>query len=177
MFVMNGGVAAVVVGIIVFMMLKSDSVVGSLCSEAFMPNTLLKCIFKSILNSINFCHINAGSWFPKIDEIRWIFEDVGAYVIAINKSWLKTGHSNKSVSIPEYNQFRANHFKRRGGEVSLYVHESLNARNVTNSHFKNKLPPCKPFITDYLIIELIFLSVNLNQGIRRSGQNYKWICP
>lgn len=57
-------------------------------------------------NSLNFCHINAGSWYPKIDELRVVFKDVGAHVIAVSESWLKSGHSNKSVAFSDYNLFR-----------------------------------------------------------------------
>ena len=59
----------------------------------------------------------------KPNAIELLTADVNAYgadVVVITESWLKKRHPDSMFNIPEYNNFRRDRPKRRGGGVAIY---------------------------------------------------------
>lgn len=93
-----------------------------------LSNIVLKTIFKQNHNTLNVCHFNACSIYPKIDYIREILSNTNIHVICVTETWLNASHTNQMVKIPNYNIIRndrdsAN--KKRGGGVAIYIRNDM----------------------------------------------------
>lgn len=124
-----------------------------------MSNVLLKCIFPKS-GSLNLCHMNVGSWFPKISELRSIFAHSSTHIIAVSETWLKSHISNKSATLPGYKIFRADRKQRTGGGVAILVDDRLRVKTVLSSRSRDT--PC---IMDYLFVEIIFPYTKVLVGV------------
>lgn len=124
-------------------MIRAATSNGRVC----MPNILLKSIFRSANHRLNLCHVNAGAIHPKIDEFRYIFEDVKLDIIVVSETWFKSYRSNASVKIDNYEIIRNDRYAKRGGGVAIYLRKGLNYKVVASS---------QGISSEYLFIEIIF---------------------
>jgi hypothetical protein len=121
------------------------------------------CIIPLSANCLNIIYVNACSIRNKLDELATMIyttssklrNDVHAIVVAEN--WLYDSEV-QLFNISGYNAFHCNRIGRRGGGVSIYVHETINASESKNFVLNDN---------NYLLIELAEYRVNL-LGIYRS---------
>ena len=67
----------------------------------------------------------------KPNAIEHLRADISSYnsdVILIVESWLKSHHMDQQFNIPGYNLFRRVRMKRKGGGISIYCKQELNAQ-------------------------------------------------
>lgn len=120
-------------------------------------NRVVLCsAFPRLNDRLNLCHLNIGSLVPKLDHIRYLFDDVQAHVIAFSETWLKSHHSDSLIGIPGYRVFRSDRFRRRGGGVALYIRTELSAKVVRRS---------ESLLTDYILVELSLPSSKILLGV------------
>lgn len=112
-----------------------------------IPNILLNSILKRDGNLLNVCHINAGSIFKKIDDLRQIFENTNVHLIAISETWLKSYHSKNSVKLEGFDVFRNDRQKIQSGGVAVYVKKGLKVKVVRTAD---------GIKSEYLFMEIIF---------------------
>lgn len=112
-----------------------------------MPNVLLKSVFKAANDRLNVCHVNAGAIHPKIDEFRYVFDDVMLDLIIASETWFKSYRSNASVSLVKYEVVRNDRHAKRSGGVVIYIRKGLNYKVVAAS---------EGISSEYLFIELVF---------------------
>lgn len=130
-------------------------------SASDISNVLVKSIFVVNPHCLNVIHFNVASIFPKIDEIRHIFQNSNTHIIAISETWLKSNISSKAVELPGFRLFRSDRKRKRGGGVAIYVSLKLNARVVASSA---SFSP-EQFKTNYLFIEVVFPSTSVLFGV------------
>ena len=75
-------------------------------------------------NAVVFCHLNARSFLPKMEEIRSFVQERSqqSWVMAIGKTWLNNTVDDGEVGLEGYQKDRRN---QRGGGVLVYVPESF----------------------------------------------------
>lgn len=122
-----------------------------------MPNVLLKSIFKTANDRLNICHVNAGVIHPKIDEFRYVFEDVMLYIIVASETWFK---SYRSISLEKYEVVRNDRYAKKSGGVVIYIRKGLNCKVVTAS---------EGISSEYLFIELVFPDTTIVVGCIFTG--------
>lgn len=85
--------------------------------------------------TFNICHSNAQSIFAHLHDLSTIVHSNNIHVLGISESFLKPGDSSTAitVSIPQYNLYRADRTGRRCGGVAIYVHESISVKEVCRS--------------------------------------------
>lgn len=116
---------------------------GSVC----IPNVMLRSVLKAYKDRLHFCHVNAGSVPPKIDEIRGCFVNTELDIIVVSETWLKSYHSNKFVELPGFELIRNDRCAKRSGGVALYVRDNLTFKVLKLSERVS---------SEYLFIEVIF---------------------
>ena len=65
-------------------------------------------------------HINARSMISKIDELRFIVNELKIDCLALSEIWLGSCIANHEINIPHMYLFR-NDRNRNGGGTALYV--------------------------------------------------------
>lgn len=75
-----------------------------------------------------FCHINAQSLKPKIDEFRLIFESSNMDVICVSETWLNESIPNGLISLHGYKVFRSDRLVGGGGGVAIYVKDNITCK-------------------------------------------------
>lgn len=113
----------------------------------FMPNVLLKSIFKLANDRLNICHVNAGSIHPKIDEFRYVFDNVLLDIIIVSETWLKSYRSNASIKLEKYEVVRNDRYAKQSGGVAVYIRKGLNYKVLTSS---------EGIKSEFLFLEIIF---------------------
>ncbi len=129
-----------------------------------IANVMLKTMFRGE-NLLNFCHLNVSSVKPKIDELRSVFVDTNAHAVSFSETWFKSYVSDKSVEMNGYKLARCDRRLKRSGGVAIYVKNNVKFRVIASSQFKYDLPVADRFMTDYLLIELIFPDVKILYGV------------
>lgn len=112
-----------------------------------IPNAVLRSVLNDTGDRINFCHINAGSLSPKIDEFRNYFEMTKCHIIVATETWFKKHTTNKSIEIPGFTVVLNDRFRCRSGGVAIFVRVGINFRVVFKS---------ANLKTEILLLELIF---------------------
>ena len=76
-------------------------------------------------NTLSMCHLNIRSLLDHFIEFTAYIEhlNIDFKIIALSETWLKLHHIN--YIIPSYNIVNELRIKKRGGGVSLYIHNSL----------------------------------------------------
>lgn len=116
---------------------------GSVC----IPNVVLRSTLKASNDRLHYCHVNAGSIPPKIDEFRSVFENTNLDIVIASETWLKSYHSDISIELPGFKAIRNDRYAKRSGGVILYIRESLNYKVVKVS---DKIS------SEFVFVEVIF---------------------
>lgn len=116
---------------------------GSIC----MPNVVLRYTLKASGDRLHYCHVNAGSIPPKIDEFRSCFEGTRLDIVVASETWLKSYHSDKLVELSGFTAIRNDRYAKRSGGVILYIRENLNYKLLKVS---------EKVSSEFLFIEVIF---------------------
>lgn len=93
-----------------------------------ISNVVLRSMLCDKTSSLNVCHLNVCSIFPKIDNLRNIFKDTGLHVICISETWLNDTHTDQMVNLPGFNLVRHDRSridKARGGGVAIFIRGDL----------------------------------------------------
>lgn len=98
-------------------LMLSSRVTRDNSSMVCMPNVILRSVFKSSEDRLNICHVNAGALSPKIDEFRYIFENVKLDVIVATETWLKSYPTNTSVSLEGFVLLRNDRYAKQSGGI------------------------------------------------------------
>ena len=61
-----------------------------------------------------------------IDCLKADISSLGIGVVMISETWLKKHHDSRLFSLPDFNLFRHDRERRRGGGVAIYAREELN---------------------------------------------------
>ena len=69
--------------------------------------------------------LNARSIVNKKNELNIMVEDIDPHIIGITESWANTDVTDAELGLTGYVMFRRDRIGRRGGEVILYVKESI----------------------------------------------------
>lgn len=93
------------------------------------PKTMLD-IFSKRGSGLRFCHFNARSLKPKIDEVRLMFSPNNTDVVCISETWLNDLIDDNMIAIPGYKVFRNDRRGKRGGGVAIFVKESISSRVI-----------------------------------------------
>lgn len=129
-----------------------------------IPNVMLKSLLKSTNDRLNYCHVNAGSIPPKIDEFRSYFEGTNVDIVIASETWMKSYHSDRSVSLNGFEIVRNDRYAKRSGGVALYIRESLNYKVIKMS---DKIS------SEFLFIEVIFPDSKLLVGAYYKAPNVR----
>lgn len=116
---------------------------GTVC----IPNVILRSTLKASTDRLHYCHVNAGSLPPKIDDFRSFFEGTNLDIVVASETWLKSYHSDKAVAIPGFELVRNDRRLKRSGGVILYVREGPYYRVLKLSENVS---------SEYLFVEVIF---------------------
>lgn len=133
---------------------------GSVC----ISNVVLKSTLKSSNDRLNYCHVNAGSIPPKIDEFRSIFDGTRLDIVIASETWLKSYHSDKLVELFGFEAVRSDRYAKRSGGVILYIRKDLNYKVVKVS---DKVS------SEFLFIEVIFPDSKILVGGYYKAPNVK----
>lgn len=112
-----------------------------------IPNVVLKATLKASNDRLHFCHVNAGSITPKIDEFRSYFESTKLDIVIASETWLKSYHSDKSVELSGFVCIRNDWFAKRSGGVIIYLRENLSYKVLKVS---------EKVSSEFLFVEIIF---------------------
>ena len=74
--------------------------------------------------------LNARSIVYKKNELNIMVEDIDPHIIGITESWANKHISDTELGLTGYVMFRKDRIGRRGGEVILYVKESIQAYEI-----------------------------------------------
>ena len=80
---------------------------------------------------MNIGHVNARSWFKKMDETFSVME--GVDILGISETWLNSTHSDAQVSVDGYGTIRSDrnvkrldtHGNKKGGGLILYIKQKF----------------------------------------------------
>lgn len=100
---------------------------------------ILKSTLKASRDRLHYCHVNAGSIPPKIDEFRSFFENTHLDIVVASETWLKSYHSDKSVEIPDFETVRNDRYAKRSGGVVLYIRKNLNYKVLKMSSMSSEV--------------------------------------
>lgn len=120
------------------------------CSIACIK-TLVKILSRQ-RGGLKFCHINAQSLKPKIDECRNIFAESEIDIICVSETWFLPCMNDDLFSIKGYRLFRADREEHAGG-VAIYVRDSIKCKLLLKSGQDSSV--------EFLFIEIIGVSGNL----------------
>lgn len=127
-----------------------------------IANVVLRSMLCDKPNSINVCHLNACSIFPKISYIREIVRDTNINVICVSETWLNATHSDYMVNIPGFNLVRHDRTrtdKSRGGGVAIYIRSDLGYALLSSSCVGD-------------VVEYVFVQINAGQRSFLVGCTY-----
>lgn len=116
---------------------------GSVC----IHNVVLRSTLRASNDRLHFCHVNAGSLPPKIDEFRSIIDGTNLDIVIASETWLKSYHSDKLVELCGFASVRSDRYAKRSGGVIMYIRKDLNYRVVKVSENVS---------SEFLFIEIIF---------------------
>ena len=107
--------------------------------------------FKQLSNmkGIKFIQLNVVSLLKNLDEIKLILYNNDIHICMLNETRLDTSIDNHEIDIPGYSVVRKDR-DRKGGGVAIYVHESLNYKQIEYSSLDN--------------LEAVLISVNLKNA-------------
>lgn len=125
-----------------------------------MPNVVLRSVLKVSDCKLNFCLINGGSLYPKIDQFRRIFESSNAHIVAAPETWFKSYRSNKMVSVDGYEVIRNDRHGKRSGGVAAYIKKGLKTKVIRSS---------TNIESEYLFFEVIFPNSKVLVGVYYKG--------
>ena len=74
--------------------------------------------------------LNARSIVNKKTELNIMVEDIDPHIIGITESWANTDITDAELGLTGYVMFRRDQIGRRGGGVTLYVKESIQADEI-----------------------------------------------
>ena len=97
---------------------------------------------------VSFIHMNVRSLFPKIDQIRAIFQDSKIGVVTISETWLNHRVSDSMINIEGYTMYRqdrsthstgdkSNNNKKRGGGLVTYINKAISCDIETLTKLEN----------------------------------------
>ena len=73
---------------------------------------------------LHFVHINAGSMFHKLSELRYFASVHKPAGISITETWTNKSHTDASINIDGYNLVRRDRETHAGG-VCMYIRNDL----------------------------------------------------
>jgi len=74
-----------------------------------------------------------------IDCLKADISSLGIGVVMISETWLKKHHGSRLFSLPDFNLFRHDRERRRGGGVAIYAREELNGTVFQDGDPNNQL--------------------------------------
>ena len=81
--------------------------------------------------------MNTRSLYPKIDEIRCVLDKNNFDIFCVSETWLHKYTKNDEIRIPGYNVFRKDRTTGVGGEVCIYVKETMHVIMRADLMFEN----------------------------------------
>lgn len=113
-------------------------------------NAVLHSMLKNMTSTLNICHLNASSLFPKMSFINDMLSNINMHVICVSETWLNNTHSDTMVKIPNYTLVRhdrAQPDKKRGGGVAIYVRHDLGFNLLSKSAFGEQF--------EFIVLEIV----------------------
>ena len=74
--------------------------------------------------------LNARSIINKKTELNIMVDDIKPHIIGITESWANNDITNAELGLEGYVMFRKDRIGRRGGEVLLYIKDTIPAYEV-----------------------------------------------
>ena len=74
--------------------------------------------------------LNAIGIMNKKDELNIMVDEIKPYIIDVTESWANNGVTYAEMGLEGYVMFRKDRMGRRGGEVLLYIKETIPAYEV-----------------------------------------------
>ena len=102
---------------------KSSSRTSRRKSSACIPSFFSLKYKLTRHKGMTIAHINVRSLFPKLDEIRWLTEELVLDIVCMSESWLNSNILDEDISIPEYSIIRNDRGDKTGGGVSCFVYQ------------------------------------------------------
>lgn len=116
---------------------------GGICSRDGTFNMIR--VLSNRKKGLRVCHINAQSLTRKIDEFRYLFENLNVDVVCVSETWFSPCHNDHLFHVNGYRLFRLDRVGHGGG-VAIYV------RNGLSCKFNCASPPSST--TEYLFLEI-----------------------
>ena len=91
---------------------------------------LTKCPENISESGYKCAYLNARSIVNKKNELYITVEDIDSHIIGITESWANTDITDAELGLTGYVMFGRDRIGRRGGGVSLYVRESIQAYEI-----------------------------------------------
>ena len=82
---------------------------------------------------LNICHSNAQSLSLHMSEIRKVAQDNNVQIFGITETHVTPSVPSITVEIPHFKIFRVDRIGKASSGVSIYVHESISAKEVCRS--------------------------------------------
>jgi archaellum component FlaF (FlaF/FlaG flagellin family) len=77
-------------------------------NKTALTNIVLKSSYRNCDgSSVNYCHMNAGSAVPHIDELNAIFNGTDLHFLCVSETWFKRKHTNKMMAINGFKLVRS----------------------------------------------------------------------
>ena len=131
------------------------SVTSNLSQESTGPDL---STLKKYTTSPIFCHFNAQSLLPKIDEIRTnLSENTRPIILGISETWLDSSVLNGEVDISFFRLYRRDR-GMRGGGVMIYVLESYRSRRRSDLEVSD--------------IEIVWIELHFKKNVILLGNVY-----
>ena len=118
--------------------------------------------------------LNARSIINKKNELNIMVEDIDPHIIGITESWANTDITDAELGLTGYVMFRRDRIGKRGGEVSLYVKESIRPYEIKleSEAVYDEAVWCKIVSgNSKLTIGLVYRSPNINEADNTKIQN------
>jgi len=124
-----------------------------------LPTSNLRKTLQQFPRFLKIAHVNTQSVFCHIDEFRSIFNSSNCDIVLISESWLKSGITCNSVSLPGYTLFRNDRLHKRGGGVAAYVRSELRTSVLHASDTSRQNRP------EYLFLDVCFNNTHVLIGV------------
>ena len=94
--------------------------------------------FKNVisgLDGLSLIHFNARSMKANFEHIRKYLKELNKefHVVAVSETWFESEDESKEYLLENYNMFSTIRSGKKGGGVTLYIHDSLKVKQLVSS--------------------------------------------
>lgn len=98
-------------------------------------NYLIRQAFNN--NTFNYIHLNPGSLTRKLDQIKFVINNINVNIIGFCETWFDDSTNNNFVKINGFKLIRHDRKKdkkKRGGGIAFYIKDNIDYRIIDKSH-------------------------------------------